>query len=104
MPPSIAYTSPGNPCITPQSGGETYFPDVQTVGLTADGEKFSRTESGEGLLVKPRRGNALLWKNLHNNGTGDARLIHASLPVMSGRKTGMNLFSLYYADVPMLGG
>lgn len=86
------------------TGGETYFPKVQGVGLDADGDKFSRTESGEGLLVRPRRGNAVLWKNLLGNGTGDSRLLHASLPVKSGRKIGMNIFSVYYTDKPMLGG
>ncbi|KAH8658439.1 hypothetical protein BX600DRAFT_439602 [Xylariales sp. PMI_506] len=85
------------------TGGETYFPRVQSVGLDADGDKFSRTESGEGLLVRPRRGNAILWKNLLANGTGDPRLLHASLPIKSGRKIGMNIFSLYYTDKPMLG-
>jgi prolyl 4-hydroxylase len=86
------------------TGGETYFPEVTGVGPEADGSKFSRTESGKGLLVKPRRGNAVLWKTLHMNGTGDSRLLHASLPVRSGRKTGMNLFSLFYVDAPMIGG
>ena len=45
----------------------------------------------------------MVWKNLHMNGTGDSRLLHASLPAKSGRKIGMNLFSLYYLDTPMVG-
>ncbi|KAH8648680.1 hypothetical protein BX600DRAFT_530457 [Xylariales sp. PMI_506] len=67
-------------------GGETYFPDVPGVGHRADGSKFSRGETG-GLLVKPRRGNAVFWNNFHLNGTGDDRLFHASLPIKSGVKT-----------------
>ncbi|KAK5995768.1 putative prolyl 4-hydroxylase 7-like protein [Cladobotryum mycophilum] len=85
------------------TGGETYFPVIKGVGLSADGRKFSRAESGQGLLFKSRRGNAVVWKNLHNNGTGDSRMLHASLPVKSGRKVGMNPFSLYYLDTPMVG-
>lgn len=86
------------------TGGETYFPDVRGVSKSADGTKFSVTETGWGLLVKPRRGNAVLWNNLHANGTGDARVRHASMPVKSGRKMGMNLFSYYFPDAPMVGG
>ncbi|PYI05628.1 hypothetical protein BO78DRAFT_419383 [Aspergillus sclerotiicarbonarius CBS 121057] len=85
------------------TGGETYFPELVGVGSKADGDKFSRTETGKGLLVKPKRGNAVLWNNLFMNGTGDERLSHASLPVKSGRKIGMNLFSVYYLDTPIVG-
>lgn len=86
------------------TGGETYFPQLQGVSAAADGTKFSVTEDGKGLLFKPKRGNAVLWNNMHMNGTGDTRLLHASLPVKSGRKIGMNLFSLYYFDSPIIGG
>ncbi|KAI5865670.1 2OG-Fe(II) oxygenase family oxidoreductase [Durotheca rogersii] len=86
------------------SGGETYFPDIRGVAPDADGDKFTRTETGEGLLVNPRRGNAVFWNNLFMNGSGDPRVAHAGRPVLSGRKTGMNLFSYYYLDVPIAGG
>lgn len=85
------------------TGGETYFPDIIGVGPSADGEKYTRTDTGMGLLVRPKRGNAVFWKNMYDNGTGDPRVLHAGLPVQSGRKIGMNLFSLYYFDTPMLG-
>ncbi|KAF4458792.1 2og-fe oxygenase family [Fusarium albosuccineum] len=86
------------------TGGETYFPDIKGVGPNADGDKFSRTESGMGLLVKPRKGNAVLWHNVHQNGTGDDRMAHAGLPVQNGTKIGMNLFGIYYPDEPLVGG
>ncbi|KAF5024431.1 hypothetical protein F66182_3517 [Fusarium sp. NRRL 66182] len=86
------------------TGGETYFPQVQGVSAVADGDKFSRTESGKGLLVRPKRGNAVFWNNLLPNGTGDPRVAHAGLPVHKGRKIGINLFSHYYYDAPMVGG
>jgi prolyl 4-hydroxylase len=85
------------------TGGETYFPEVKGVSSSADGNKFSRTESGQGLLVRPKRGNAVFWNNLLPNGTGDPRVAHAGLPVHRGRKIGMNLFSYYYYDSPLLG-
>ncbi|KAI0022358.1 2OG-Fe(II) oxygenase family oxidoreductase [Xylariomycetidae sp. FL0641] len=84
-------------------GGETYFPDIPSVGPNADGDKFARTNTGMGLLVKPKKGNAVLWWNVHQNGTGDERLSHAGLPPMSGTKIGLNLFGIYYPDFPLLG-
>lgn len=84
-------------------GGETYFPNVAGVSAEADGEKFKRTDTGMGLLVKPKKGSAVLWMNLHRNGTGDKRLLHAGLPVKSGVKLGMNMFSVYFPDTPIVG-
>ncbi|KAF5581440.1 2OG-Fe(II) oxygenase family Oxidoreductase [Fusarium pseudoanthophilum] len=86
------------------TGGETYFPDIKGVGPNADGDKFSRTEDGMGLLVKPKKGNAVIWHNVHQNGTGDERMAHAGLPVVNGTKIGMNLFGIYYPDEPLVGG
>ncbi|KAM3548314.1 hypothetical protein MY1884_009231 [Beauveria asiatica] len=84
-------------------GGETYFPEIRGVAETADGRKFSRTESGEGLLVKPLRGNAVFWNNLHSDGSGDVRTAHAGLPVTRGRKIGINIWSYYFVDTAMVG-
>jgi prolyl 4-hydroxylase len=85
------------------TGGETYFPNIKGVSAKSDGEKFARTESGQGLLVKPKRGNAVFWNNLHMNGTGDTRLAHAGMPVHSGVKIGLNMFSFYYPDTAIIG-
>jgi len=89
----------GDDCI----GGETYFPNVPGVSAEADGEKFSRTDTGMGLLVRPKKGNAVFWMNMRPNGTGDERVLHAGLPVQSGVKLGMNLFTVYYPDTPIVG-
>jgi len=86
------------------TGGETYFPKVVGVGSDADGEKFSRATNRSGLLVKPKKGNAIIWKNLLINGSVDDRLVHAGLSVKSGEKLAMNLFTTYYLDSPMIGG
>lgn len=40
-----------------RTGGETYFPALKGVGPGADELKFPGTESGKGLVVKPRNGN-----------------------------------------------
>jgi len=86
------------------TGGETYFPEVTGVSPSADGTKFSRTDGNKGLVIKPKRGNAVFWTNLHVNGSGDERVAHAGLPVRSGRKIGINIWSLYFYDTPMMGG
>lgn len=86
------------------TGGETYFPAIRGVSTDADGEKFARTDQGTGFLVKPKRGNAVFWNNMFPNGTGDPRVLHAGLPVKSGVKIGMNMFSSYYLDAPLVGG
>ena len=39
-----------------------------------------------GLAVRPERGSALFWYNLHKNGTGDAFTLHAGCPVLVGSK------------------
>ncbi|KAI1125131.1 hypothetical protein F5Y10DRAFT_247723 [Nemania abortiva] len=84
--------------------GETYFPYLPSVKETADGNKFALADGDTGLLVKPRRGNAIFWNNLHPNGTGDERTFHAGLPVESGTKIGLNIWSRYFLGETMVGG
>lgn len=84
-------------------GGQTYFPCLPGVSDQADGEKFSRTDTGKGLLVNPKKGNAVFWNNMHANGTGDRRVLHAGLPLQSGVKMGINIFTSYFLDSPLIG-
>ncbi|XXG96881.1 hypothetical protein Hte_003172 [Hypoxylon texense] len=84
--------------------GETYFPHLSSVSESADGEKFAIPEGDTGLLVKPRRGNAIFWNNLLPNGSGDPRVAHLGLQVDSGTKVGLNMWSRYFLDLPMVGG
>ena len=86
------------------TGGETCFPRVTGVGAGADGTKFARAVNRSGLIVKPKRGNAVVWKNLLTDGSADDRLMHSGLAVKSGEKLAMNLFTSYYFDSPMVGG
>lgn len=84
--------------------GETYFPFLPSVLESADGNKFALAAGDTGLLVKPRRGNAIFWNNLHANGSGDERTAHAGIAVESGTKIGLNIWSRYFLDEPMVGG
>ncbi|KAI0477205.1 hypothetical protein GGR56DRAFT_673619 [Xylariaceae sp. FL0804] len=55
-----------------------------------------RAHEDGGLAVKPIRGNALFWINLHANGTGDERTRHAGLPPTAGVKTALNIWPRVY--------
>jgi prolyl 4-hydroxylase len=85
-------------------GGETYFPRIKGVSSLADRDKFIPTNTEKGLVVRPRKGNAVFWNNLHPNGTGDQRMLHGGATVTSGTKIGLNIFSVGYLDTPLMGG
>ncbi|CAI7600981.1 unnamed protein product [Penicillium viridicatum] len=86
------------------TGGETYFPFVNGASINADGRKYAIPASGQGLVVRPTKGSALFWMNLHaSNGTGDERTFHAGLPVHSGVKYGMNVWTKHYKSFPIIG-
>lgn len=85
------------------AGGETWFPHVEINGGVSVG---GGSEEGEvpawrvhddgGLAFRPVAGNGLFWVNLLPNGTGDARVVHAGLPIVDGVKTGMNIWPRAY--------
>ncbi|KAG8333015.1 Prolyl 4-hydroxylase, alpha polypeptide [Homalodisca vitripennis] len=52
-------------------GGHTVFPDLQ-------------------ISVRPKKGAALFWYNLHHDGTIDYRMRHAACPVIVGTKWVLN--------------
>jgi prolyl 4-hydroxylase len=79
--------------------GETYFPHIKPISPQdkADTEKaLWRDHEDGGLAFRPVAGNALFWLNLHQNLTGDRRVMHAGLPVKSGLKTAMNIWPRQY--------
>lgn len=50
-------------------------------------------EEGMGVTFKPVRGNAVYWENMKTDGTGYEESWHAGLPVTSGTKIGLNIWS-----------
>jgi prolyl 4-hydroxylase len=46
-----------------------------------------------GVTFKPITGNAVFWKNLKEDGQGHQKTLHAGLPVTSGMKTGLNIWT-----------
>ncbi|KAD4888230.1 hypothetical protein E3N88_20303 [Mikania micrantha] len=65
-----------------EEGGETMFPfgNGESVGATYDYEKCN------GLKVKPRKGDGLLFYSLYPNGTIDPTALHGGCPVIKGQK------------------
>ena len=47
----------------------------------------------QGVTFKPVPGTAVYWENFHPNGSGHLGVYHAGLPVKSGVKTGINIWS-----------
>ncbi|KAH8905727.1 hypothetical protein BR93DRAFT_697771 [Coniochaeta sp. PMI_546] len=92
------------------TGGETHFPYIQGIvpqsprnepawvggWVNARGEEdirpLWRAHEQGGLAFRPVAGNAIFWVNLHPNGTGDMRTMHAGLPLVEGTKTAMNIW------------
>lgn len=46
-----------------------------------------------GVTFRPVEGNAVFWRNLDEEGRGLETMVHAGLPVVSGRKVGMNIWT-----------
>lgn len=87
--------------------GETYFPYVgpsaQERGTASQRPAYEprkwnqsdptwRDHESGGLAFRPIKGNALFWLNLHSDGTGHEKTLHAGLPVGNGVKTAMNIW------------
>lgn len=85
------------------TGGGTNFPmlEVPNGGTGGGGESewcrfIDCDEPWEnGVTFKPIEGNAVYWENMHvdGSGQGDQRTLHAGLPVTSGEKIGMNIWT-----------
>jgi len=47
----------------------------------------------EGMTFKPILGNAIYWENLDGDDKGNPLTLHAGMPVTSGNKMGMNMWT-----------
>lgn len=78
------------------TGGGTSFPLVDAPpgeGWCALGHVDCDEEWERGVAFRPVEGNAVFWLNLLPDGSGDPRTLHAGLPVTSGGKVGMNIWT-----------
>lgn len=70
---------------TPESGGETVFPNVDPPPEQTIQAGFSEC-SMKGLAVRPVKGDAVLFWSLRTDGTLDKGSLHGSCPVTAGVK------------------
>ena len=54
------------------------------------------TIDGRGFKVKPKKGSAVLFYNLLEDGNGDDLALHAALPVRSGEKWLANFWVRFF--------
>ncbi len=80
------------------SGGETAFPAADgAMGPEEAMKLMEPAASGAGLVVKPRRGSALLFYNHDEAGAVDPSAVHAGCRVLEGEKWGANHWVLVNA-------
>ncbi|KAK7303184.1 hypothetical protein RJT34_14086 [Clitoria ternatea] len=70
------------------SGGETVFPNAEESQHHRGSETSDDLSecAKKGIAVKPRRGDALLFFNLHPNAVPDTISLHGGCPVIEGEK------------------
>ena len=92
-------------------GGHTVFPFAARTNVTrqVDAISFAGSPSAptcdfpalhqrRGLMVRPRRGDAVIFYNQLPNGTLDGRTRHGSCPVIAGSKEAVNVW-IWNGDV-----
>ncbi|KAF2427745.1 hypothetical protein EJ08DRAFT_735963 [Tothia fuscella] len=88
------------------TGGGTNFPRLQRPPEQkwCDVLDCSSTTPADeqGITFKPVKGNAVYWENFTPDGRGYEETWHAGLPVRSGVKVGLNIWSWYqpYLKIP----
>jgi prolyl 4-hydroxylase len=94
------------------TGGGTEFPRLKRpsgegwcnfIHCYDDDNHSDHDEEVVGVVFKPTKGNAVYWENFRSDGRGYEETWHAGLPVKSGVKVGLNIWSWYqpgYADTP----
>jgi prolyl 4-hydroxylase len=70
-----------------EEGGETVFPLEGPDGLKRREQPgFSYKDCSQGLTVKPRKGDMLLFYSLQSDGSYDDHSLHGGCPVTKGEK------------------
>lgn len=92
------------------TGGGTHFPRLRRPRASKwcrfiecdedqDGSAEIQAQVRDGVTFKPITGNAIFWENLRPDGTGYPETWHAALPVLSGEKVGLNIWSWFHSPV-----
>lgn len=92
------------------TGGGTEFPRLKVPSGKRwckfihchDSENAEGQKETMGVIFKPIKGNAIYWENFRSDGRGYEEAWHAALPVKSGVKVGLNIWSWFqpgYAEI-----
>lgn len=77
----------------------TNFPRIRFDGARLDRRWCRLVDcNSTSLTVLPTLGSAVFWRNLHTNGSGDVRTLHAGLPLSRGKKIGLNIWTAQRFD------
>nr|POF15231.1 prolyl 4-hydroxylase 1 [Quercus suber] len=79
-------------------GGGTNFPRLMRPKGKQWCEYVECDGKDEGVTFKARKGAAVFWRNFGEDGKGAKETIHAGMPVTTGTKIGLNIWSWYQAD------
>jgi prolyl 4-hydroxylase len=78
-------------------GGGTEFPRIRMPdvrkGRWCEFLECDGVAAKMGITFKAITGNAVFWQNLDSHGRGYEETYHAGLPVLSGYKVGLNIWS-----------
>jgi prolyl 4-hydroxylase len=84
------------------TGGGTKFPRLEKpeggrwCEFVECGDELAASADAEGeggIVIKPRKGAAVYWENFRPDGSGYEDTWHAGLPVKTGHKIGLNIWS-----------
>lgn len=78
------------------TGGGTNFPSLKPPEDQAWCAFIECDGQNPGVTFKPIAGNAIYWENLREDMTGYEETLHAGLPVTSGTKIGLNIWTWYW--------
>ncbi|EME48959.1 hypothetical protein DOTSEDRAFT_67862 [Dothistroma septosporum NZE10] len=78
-------------------GGGTQFPRLPMPQERKWCQFIECNGSAEGVIFKPLQRSAVFWMNFDADGRGYKETIHAGLPIVSGQKIGLNIWSWYQA-------
>ncbi|OQE41271.1 hypothetical protein PENCOP_c005G06667 [Penicillium coprophilum] len=75
------------------TGGGTHFPLIPRPEESAWCNYIDCESTEPGVIFKPIAGSAVYWVNIREDGLGYRETLHAGMPVTSGTKVGMNIWS-----------
>ncbi|KAF5016489.1 hypothetical protein F66182_11813 [Fusarium sp. NRRL 66182] len=75
------------------TGGGTHFPYLPKPEDQRWCEYIDCDSDQPGVTFKPIAGNAVFWENIRPDGSVYAETLHAGMPVLSGSKIGLNIWT-----------